>query len=98
MITSYAWPSVQTGAMPIKGGATAVYRREIEAAPDPEAKRMEIERLLNQLSSPFRLAESMNTGEMIDPRDTRPVLCQFARQAQEFTADRLGPKLRGMRP
>jgi hypothetical protein len=36
--------------------------------------------------------------EVIDPRDTRPLLCEFARQAQGVTATQLGPKSRGMRP
>ena len=94
----YAWPSVQRGAIPIRGGATAAYRRQIEAAPDPEAKRIEIEGLLRQMSSPFRLAESGGGGDIIDPRDTRPLLCQFVRMAQEITATQLGPKFPGMRP
>jgi hypothetical protein len=40
----------------------------------------------------------MGVEEVIDPRDTRPLLCEFARQAQEVTATQLGPKFRGMRP
>ena len=77
----------------------AAYRREIEAATDPEAKRIEIENRLAQLRSPFRTAEVFAVEELIDPRDTRPLLCEFVKAAQDITATQLGPKSRvGIRP
>jgi acetyl-CoA carboxylase carboxyltransferase component len=63
--------------MPQEGGIEAAYRAEIEAAPDPEAKRREIESRLNLSRSPLRTAEHFMVEEMIDPRDTRPLLCEF---------------------
>lgn len=95
----YAWPSGEWGPLPIEGGVMAAYRREIETAPDPEARRLEIENRLAQLRSPFRTAEVFSVEEIIDPRDTRPLLCEFVRQAQDITATQLGPKSReGIRP
>jgi len=95
----YAWPSGVWGSLPIEGGVMAAYRREIEAAPDPEAKRIELENSFANLASPFRTAEAFDVEEIIDPRDTRPILCEFVRDAQEITATQLGPKCRvGMRP
>jgi len=97
----FAWPSGQWGSLPIAGGAMAEFRREIEAAPDPEAKRAEIEKRLVDIGSPTRTAHYfslMGVEEVIDPRDTRPLLCEFARQAQGVTATQLGSKSRGMRP
>ncbi len=79
----------------------AEFRREIEAAADPEEKRAEIEKRLADIGSPMRTAHHfslMGVEEVIDPRDTRPILCEFARQAQAVTATQLGPKSRGMRP
>lgn len=38
-------------------------------------------RLANQLRSPFRTAETFWVEEIIDPRETRPLLCDFARMA-----------------
>lgn len=96
---TYAWPSAKTGAIPIEGGVMAAYRREIEAAPDPEARRIEIEKRLEKLTSSFRTAETFSMQEIIDPRDTRPLLCEFVNRAQEVTANQLGPKYRlGIRP
>ena len=77
--------------MHIEGGAAAAYRRGIEAAPDPEAKREEIERRLQAVTSPFRTAEAFNIEDIIDPRDTRPLLCDFIKTAQELLRTQLGP-------
>jgi acetyl-CoA carboxylase carboxyltransferase component len=95
----YAWPSAEWGSLPVEGGVAAAYRREIEAAPDPEARRQELEDKLAALRSPFRTAEAFGVEEMIDPRDTRPLLCRFAEIAQGLLQTQLGPKSRfGMRP
>jgi acetyl-CoA carboxylase carboxyltransferase component len=95
----YAWPSGEWGTLPIEGGVMAAYRNDIESAPDPEAKRIEIEDRLARLRSPFRTAEAFEVEEIIDPRDTRPILCEFVRNAQEITATQLGIKSRvGIRP
>ena len=87
----YAWPSTNWGSMHIEGGAMAAYRREIEAAPDPEAKRKEIEARLNAIGSPFRTAEAFGIEDIIDPRDTRPLLCDFIETAQGIIKTQLGP-------
>jgi acetyl-CoA carboxylase carboxyltransferase component len=77
--------------MHIEGGTSAAYRREIDSAPDPEAKRKEIENKLEAISSPFRTAEAFNIEEIIDPRDTRPILCDFIEMAQAEIKLQLGP-------
>ncbi len=94
----YAWPSGDWGSLPIEGGVQAAYRREIEAAPDPAARRHEIEERLNELRSPFRTAEAFGVEEIIDPRDTRRLLCEWVATAYELLPSQLGPKGRGCRP
>ena len=96
----YAWPSGDWGSLPIEGGIEAAYRRELEAAPDPAALRQEIENRLNAVRSPFRTAERFGVEEIIDPRDTRPILCDWAERAHELVAHERGqgPKRRGLRP
>ena len=93
MYKSYAWPSANWGSMHIEGGAMAAYRREIEAAPDPEAKRDEIERRLEAIASPLRTAEAFNIEDIIDPRDSRPILCDFINMAQNTLKTQLGPTI-----
>jgi len=90
MFRRFTWPSANWGSMHITGGVSAAYRREIEAAPDPDAKRREIEARLTQFASPFRTAEA--TGQdIIDPRETRARLAEFVRDAQRVLATQLGP-------
>ena len=78
----YAWLSGWWGSLPLEGGIEAAYRAEIDAAPDPKAKFAEIEGRLNLLRSPFRTAEAFWVEEIIDPRDTRKLLCEFASLAE----------------
>jgi acetyl-CoA carboxylase carboxyltransferase component len=74
----YAWPSGRWGSLPLEGGIEAAYRAELDAAEDPAAKLAEIEQRLTKLRSPFRSAETLWIEEIIDPRATRPLLCEFA--------------------
>jgi acetyl-CoA carboxylase carboxyltransferase component len=96
----YAWPSGDWGSLPIEGGIEAAYRRELEAADDPAAMHAEIVERLNAVRSPFRTAERFGVEEIIDPRDTRPILCNWAERAHELVRHELGrgPKGRGIRP
>ena len=94
----YAWPSGEWGSLPIEGGVMAAYKRKIEAADDPEALRIEIEKNLRAVTSPFRTAENFGIEEIIDPRETRPLLCDWVETAYRLLPSELGVKRRGMRP
>ena len=81
------WPAADVGGIPPEGGIEAAYRADIEAADDPQQKLSEIEDRLNKLRSPFRSAETFWIEEIVDPRNTRPLLCEFANiAAPESTA------------
>src|SRR6185312_5249408 len=92
----YAWPSGDWGSLPVEGGIEAAYRADLEAAPDAEALRRDIEERLNRVRSPFRVAEAFGVEEIIDPRDTRPLLCEFANLAAKLRE--AGPVRTAMRP
>ena len=94
--TRYAWPSGRWGSLPLEGGIEAAYRAELDAAADPKEKLAEIEDRLTKLRSPFRSAETFWIEEIIDPRDTRPLLCEFANLAAPLR--RPGPSPHHMRP
>jgi acetyl-CoA carboxylase carboxyltransferase component len=95
----YGWPSAEWGSIPIEGGVEAAYKRDIEGASDPEARRRELEERLIQMRTPIGTAEAFGVPEIIDPRDTRRRVCQFMEIAQEVTRTQLGPKVStGMRP
>ena len=78
----YAWLSARWGSLPLEGGIEAGYAADLAAADDRDAKLAEIEDRLNLLRSPFRTAETFWVEEIIDPRDTRRLLCDFAQFAQ----------------
>ena len=94
----YAWPSGDWGSLPIEGGVMAAYKRDIESSPDPAARTREIEAMLNEVRSPFRTAEAFGIEEIIDPRETRPLLCDWVSLAYELLPTELGVKRRGIRP
>lgn len=92
----YCWPSGDWGSLPMEGGIEAAYKRDIETHPEPEKRLAEIRAWADALRSPFRTAEAFYAEEIIDPRDTRPLLCEWANLAQRFNEP--GPSSFGMRP
>jgi acetyl-CoA carboxylase carboxyltransferase component len=94
----YAWPSGEWGSIPIEGGVAAAYRREIEAAADPEKRRAELEEQHAKDRAPFPRAEAFGLHDLIDPCETRPVVVEFVHTAQTVTRTSLGPKARMTRP
>lgn len=92
----YCWPSGDWGSLPLEGGIEAAFKRELEAHPDPEARLKEIRAWAEALRSPFRTAEAFYAEEIIDPRNTRPLLCEWAGLAQRTLE--AGPSAFGMRP
>ena len=93
-----AWPSAEWGSIPIEGGVQAAYRREIESAEDPAARRAELEAELISIRNPFGALEAFNAEDMIDPRDTRPMLCEWVEMAYAKLPSDVGRKTRPMRP
>lgn len=93
----YAWPSARWGSLPLEGGVAAAHRREIASAQDPEAKTKELEARYAHLQSPFLTAERFGVTDIIDPRRTRPILCDWVAQAYEVLERQKGPRYRLMR-
>ncbi len=86
-----AWPSAEVGALPVEGGVAVAFGREIAAAPDPDARRRELEEEMTARLSPFPRAESFAVHDLIDPRETRPALCDWIEWVQPLLPDLLGP-------
>ncbi len=93
----YAWPSATWGSLPIEGGIYAAYRRKLAEAEDPQALLRELEARYGKLQSPFRTAERFGITDIIDPRETRPVLCDWVEQAYKRIPEQLGTTVRMMR-
>lgn len=94
-----AWPSGEWGSLPVEGGVAVAFRREIEAAPDSKAREAELEAEFREFASPFRTAEAFAIEDIIDPRDTRPIVGRFIAAAQErLRIDRGQRRYAGVRP
>jgi len=96
--TTLAWPSAEGGALPVEGGVAVAFRREIASAPDPEARRRELEERFAAARSPFPRAESFGVHDLIDPRDTRPRLCDWVEEIQPELRQHRGPRAYPIRP
>jgi acetyl-CoA carboxylase carboxyltransferase component len=94
----FAWPSGDWGSLPLEGGVQAAYRRDLEAAEDPAALEAQIMARLDAVRSPFRTAEAFGVEKIIDPADTRRLLCEWVETAYGVAATQVGPPARGPRP
>ena len=71
----FAWPNAEIAVMGPQGAVNIVYRRELDAAPDPEARRAElVEEYTERYANPYIAAERGYIDDVIDPVDTRAVL------------------------
>ena len=93
-----AWPSAESGPLPVEGGVAVAFRRDIASAPDPEARRRELEEQLAAKQSPFPRAEALGVHDLIDPRQTRPELCRWLDRVQPLLPGLLGPAHFSVRP
>jgi propionyl-CoA carboxylase beta chain len=69
---NFAWPSAEIAVMGAKGAAEIIFKREINAADDKEAKWKEMEQLYSDtFANPYRAAERGFIDEVIIPEETR---------------------------
>ena len=69
---SLAWPSAELAVMGPQGAVEIVYRRELEQAADPDARRAElVDEYTEKFANPYVAAERGYVDDVIDPADTR---------------------------
>ena len=72
---NFAWPTAEVAVMGPEGAVNIIFRRELEDAENPDAKRAElIEDYEARFANPYAAAERGYLDEVIEPRRTRPVL------------------------
>jgi acetyl-CoA carboxylase carboxyltransferase component len=77
-----AWPTAEISVMGPEGGTNIVFRKEIAAAPNPDEERARRVADFRQLIDPYRAAEAALIDDVIDPRETRPVLIRALKMAR----------------
>jgi acetyl-CoA carboxylase carboxyltransferase component len=74
---AFAWPSAEIAVMDANGAANIIFRREIESADDPVARRAElVEEYRERFANPYNAGERGYVDDVIDPRETRKVLVE----------------------
>ncbi|KAJ5223471.1 hypothetical protein N7468_008013 [Penicillium chermesinum] len=79
-VMQVAWPSGQWGSLPLDGGIEVAHRhelREAEKAGKKEERYRELEEEYLRKMSPVRTANAFGVEEIIDPKDTRKVCCEW---------------------
>jgi len=72
---NYAWPTAEIAVMGPQGAINIIFRKEIEKASDPEAKRQSLaEEYREKFASPYVAASRGFVDDIIEPKKTRPVL------------------------
>jgi acetyl-CoA carboxylase carboxyltransferase component len=69
---SYAWPTAELAVMGPQGAVEIVYRRELQQAADPIARRAElVADYTERFANPYAAAERGIIDDVIDPAETR---------------------------
>jgi propionyl-CoA carboxylase beta chain len=73
---NFAWPSAEVAVMGPEGAVNIVFRKELEEADDPDARRAElIADYRAQFANPYTAAERGYVDDVVEPRRTRAVVC-----------------------
>ena len=80
---NFAWPTAEVAVMGPEGAVNIVFRKELEDAKDPDARRAELieEYTRAQFANPYVAAERGYVDDVIEPRRTRPVLIDALKTA-----------------
>jgi acetyl-CoA carboxylase carboxyltransferase component len=69
---AYAWPTAELAVMGPQGAVEIVYKRELQQAADPVARRAElVTEYTEKYANPYAAAERGYVDDVIDPADTR---------------------------
>jgi propionyl-CoA carboxylase beta chain len=93
-----AWPGAEIAVTGPDAAANIIFRREIEAASDPDSRRKElIEDYKERFANPYIAASRGFIDDVIDPRETRVKIVR-ALEMLENKTDRNPPKKHGNIP
>ncbi len=94
------WPAADVGGIPPEGGIEAAYKRQLAESADPAALRAEINARIESARGPIGPLNHFQIEEMVDPRDTRRLICEWAEDAYRIVSQpgRLVPRALQFRP
>ena len=83
-----AWPSAEISVMGPEGAVNIIFRKQIEAAEDPGATRTEMIDQIRKTIDPYIAAGNAMIDDVIDPRETRPVVIRALEMAEGKRVER----------
>ncbi|HEX3318811.1 MAG TPA: acyl-CoA carboxylase subunit beta [Solirubrobacteraceae bacterium] len=83
-----AWPSAEISVMGPEGAVNIIFRKQIEAADDRDATRAEMIEGIRRTIDPYIAAGNAMIDDIIDPRETRPVVCRALEMAASKRVER----------
>jgi acetyl-CoA/propionyl-CoA carboxylase carboxyl transferase subunit len=86
---NFAWPTAEVAVMGPDGAVNIVFRKELDAAEDPDTRRTElVEEYREQFANPFTAAERGYVDDVIAPSRTRPALITALEASRRKHVDR----------
>ena len=78
-----SWPAADVGGIPPEGGIEAAYKRQLAESADPAALRAELNARIESVRGPIGPLNRFQMEELIDPRDTRRLICEWVPTATQ---------------
>jgi acetyl-CoA carboxylase carboxyltransferase component len=83
-----AWPSAEISVMGAEGAVEIVFRKQVEEAEDPAAKKAELIANYRKIIDVYIAAANDMIDDVIDPRETRPTICRALEMAEGKVVER----------
>ena len=77
-----AWPTAEISVMGAEGAVEIVFRKQVEEAEDPAAKKAELIAAYRGIIDVYVAARNGMVDDVIDPRETRPTICRALEMAE----------------
>jgi acetyl-CoA carboxylase carboxyltransferase component len=76
-----AWPSAEISVMGAEGAVEIIFRKQVQEAEDPAAKRQELIDEFRKIIDVYVAAGNDMVDDVIDPRETRATICRALEMA-----------------
>lgn len=83
-----AWPTAEISVMGPEGAVNIIFRKQIAGAADPEAERRRLVEEFRRVIDPYVAAGHAFLDDVIDPRETRPVVIRALELARGKRVER----------
>jgi acetyl-CoA carboxylase carboxyltransferase component len=83
-----AWPSAEISVMGAEGAVEIIFRKQVQEAEDPAAKRQELVANFRKIIDVYVAAGNAMIDDVIDPRETRATICRALELAERKRVDR----------